>query len=113
MDVYNVRQLKNNPSEALRSATRGPVLVMKGDHPAAWILPPGLAEGEPETADLRLALAAALFREHALSLGRAAQLAGISLSEMISHLSRLGISINDEGDTKAEVESLEQWLASS
>ncbi len=113
MDTVNVRQLKNNPSEALRSAVKGPVLVMKGDRPTAWILNLGVG-GELNEPEVKLAVAVALFSDGALSLGRAARLAGIGAGEMISHLSRLGISIDRENqDVEADVETLEQWLASS
>ena len=59
MDVVNVRQLKNNPSEALRNAAKGPVLVRKGDRPTALIVSFG---GETAVADpdVKLALAVAL-----------------------------------------------------
>jgi len=113
MDVVNVRQLKNNPSEALRNAAKGPVLVMKGDSPTAWIL--GLGNGNvPDELELRLALAASLFRDRVLSLGRAAKLAGIGVGQMISHLSRLGLTIGDDDqDVEADIETIDQWLASS
>ena len=48
MDVVNVRQLKNNPSEALRNAAKAPVLVMKGDQPTALIVSFG---GDPAIGD--------------------------------------------------------------
>ncbi len=113
MDVVNVRQLKNNPSEALRNAEKGPVLVMKGDSPTAWIL--GLGNGNvPDDVELRLALAASLFKDRVLSLGRAARLAGVGVERMITHLSRLGLTIGNDGqDVEADVETIEQWLASS
>lgn len=114
MHCVNVRQLKNNPSEALRTAVEGPVLVLKGDLPEALLLHLGVGDA-PEDADLRLALAVALFKDGALSLGRAARLAGRPLTELVSHLSRLGIPVaaGDGDETAAELESLSAWLASS
>lgn len=114
MRCVNVRQLKNNPSEALRNAAEGPVLVLKGDLPEALLL--HLEAGEaPENADLRLALAVALFKGGALSLGRAARVAARPLAELVSHLSRLGIPVaaGDRAETADELESLDEWLASS
>jgi len=114
MHCVNVRQLKNNPSEALRSAAEGPVLVLKGDLPEALLL--HLEAGDaPEEADLRLALAVVLFKEGALSLGRAARVAARPLAELVSHLSRLGIPVaaGDRAETAAQLESLDEWLALS
>lgn len=110
MRSVNVRQLKNNPSEALRNAVDGPVLVLKGDRPDAVILHLDLAD--PRDADVRLALGAALLRSGSLSLGRAARVGGVSVGEMVSHLSRLGIPVVEEGGTE-DLETLEQWLGSS
>ncbi len=78
MKSVNVRQLKNNPSEALRSAAEAPVLVLKGDHPEALILHLDI-EGLPDEPDVLLALAAALYQSASISLGRAARLAGVTV----------------------------------
>jgi len=114
MHCVNVRQLKNNPSEALRSAVDGPVVVLKGNLPEAVLLhlEPG---GIPGEADLPLALAVALFKAGALSLGRAAKVASIPLADLIQHLSRLGIPIveADSEETATDLETLDEWLASS
>lgn len=114
MNCVNVRQLKHNPTEALRSAAEGPVLVLKGDSPEAVIL--HLEPGEaPEDADLRLALATALFKAGALSIGRAARVGGVEVSELVTHLSRLGIPVaqGDRAEAASDLETLEEWLASS
>jgi predicted HTH domain antitoxin len=114
MDCVNVRQLKNNPSEALRSATKGPVLVLKGDLPEAVIL--HLNPGQtPAEADLRLALAAALFKAGTLSMGRAARVAGVGVAGLVTHLSRLGIPVvqGDRAQAASDLETLDEWLASS
>ncbi len=114
MHSVNVRQLKNNPSEALRSAAEAPVLVLKGNHPEALLLHLDL-EQLPDKPDVLLALGAALFQGGSISLGRAARLARVSVVEMISHLSRLGAAVvqGDGADAKADLETLEAWLASS
>ena len=114
MNCVNVRQLKNNPSEALRSATKGPVLVLKGDLPEAVIL--HLESGDtPADADLRLALATALFKDGALSMGRAARVAGVGVAELLSHLSRLGIPVvqGERVEAVSDLETLDEWLESS
>lgn len=114
MQSFNVRQLKNNPSEALRSAVDGPVLVLKGDLPEAVLLHLGL-EDTPEDADVKLALAVALFKAGSLSLGRAARVASVPVADLVVHLSRLGLSIADQSveDATADLDSLDAWLASS
>ena len=114
MKAVNVRQLKNNPSEALRSAVREPVLVLKGDQPEALLVHVDF-EGIPEAPEVKLLLASALFKSGALSLGRAARLAGIPVSEIVTHLSRLGIAAvdGDRAEVVSDLETLDEWLASS
>ena len=93
MQATNVRALKKNPSQALRMAREtGPVLILKGDEPDALLVHLGesLAAAESE---IRPALAASLYREGYLSLGRAATVSGLSLSDFVSHLGSLGIDI--------------------
>ncbi|MDY7096163.1 MAG: UPF0175 family protein [Acidobacteriota bacterium] len=112
MHCVNVRQLKNNPSEALREAVEGPVLVLKGDLPEAVLL--HLETGDSaEDMDLRLALAVALFKSEALSLGRGARIAGLPVDDFVRHLSRLGVSVveGDEEQARSDLETLEGWLA--
>ncbi len=114
MDWVNIRKLKNNPSEALRNAEKGPVLVLKGDTPDALILHLGLGESSDD-ADVRLALATALFRAGTLSLGRAARVAETEIPELVTHLSRLGIPVveGDRDEVESDLETLTEWLASS
>ena len=108
MHCVNVRQLKNNPSEALRSAAEAPVLVMKGDLSEALLLHLEL-DDSPEDSDVRLALAVALFKAGTLSLGRAARVARLPLPELIRHLSRLGLSIADvtADEARRDLDSLD------
>ncbi len=114
MRCFNVRQLKNNPSEALRSAVDGPVLVLKGDLPEALLLHLQLQDS-PDGADVKLALAVALFKAGSLSLGRAARVASVPVPQLIRHLSRLGLSIANgtAEETRQDLDSLDAWLASS
>lgn len=114
MDCVNVRQLKNNPSEALRSASKGPVLVLKGDSPEAVLLHLDLGQS-PSDADLRLALATALFKAGSLSIGRAARVAQAGVAELVTHLSRLGIPVaeGERAESAMDYETLDEWLASS
>ncbi len=114
MYVVNVSGLKNNPSEALRAARDGLVVVMNRDQPDAVMI--GLHGGnllaEPGA---RAALAVALFRDGGLSLVRAAKMASMPLASFIAHLSRLGIPVVEQTDdeVKEDIETLDQWLASA
>ncbi len=108
----NVRELKKNPSLALRLARDGPVLILKGSEPEALLmhLDKSLAETE---AGLRPALAASLYNTGSVSLGKAARISGLSLSEFVDHLGSLGIEIvrRDE-TTNAEACDVSAWLTS-
>ena len=114
METVNVSGLKNNPSEALRKAHEDVVVVMHRDRPDAVMV--GIeALGALSFAGVKSALAAALFRDGALSLPRAAALAGMGVSAFASHLSRLGIAVIalDAQETKRDMDTLEAWLAAS
>ena len=114
MKTVNVSGLKNNPSEALRKAREDLVLVMNRNRPDALMV--NLERtGALDMAGVRTALATALFKEGELALSRAAAVADMTLSDFISHLSRLGISVIRQKATEVneDMESLDQWLASS
>ncbi|NOS87471.1 MAG: hypothetical protein HOP34_02835 [Methylococcaceae bacterium] len=76
MYATNVRNLKRNPSEALRHAELEPVLILKGNHPNALILNINSSLGDVAE-QLKPALAASLFKDRVLSLGAAAQVSGL------------------------------------
>ena len=114
METVNVSGLKNNPTEALRKSQNDVVVVMNRDHPDAIMV--GLASiGALDLAGVRAALATALFRDGNLSLARAARVAQIPLPGFIAHLSRLGIPVIQMSaeETGRDIETLDQWLASS
>ena len=104
MKTVNVRQLKNNPSEALRMARKAPVVVMKRDQPEALLFhleDEGLL-GEPS---VRLALATALYRSESVTLGRGARIAGIPLVDFMLHVTHEGIPVT-RGNAKTLREDL-------
>ena len=112
MHTTNVRELKKNPSLALRLAREGPVLIMKGNEPDALLvhLDKSLTETE---AGVRPALAASLYRDGSASLGKAAKMSGLALSEFISHLGSLGIDIvRPDETTDHETGDVSAWLSS-
>jgi predicted HTH domain antitoxin len=110
MYATNVRSLKKNPSEALRHAEQAPVLVMKGNEPNALIFNLKTSLGDINE-QLKPALAASLFKDRVLSLGAAAQISGLSLSEFIDHLTQLDIDVVlADRQTGKEMEILDKWL---
>jgi predicted HTH domain antitoxin len=114
MQTVNVTSLKNNPSEALRSARTDLVVVMNRDQPDAVMI--GLQSGkllsEPGA---RAALATALFRDGGLSLARGARMAQMPMVDFITHVSRLGIPVitHEAHEVTRDMDTLDQWLATS
>ena len=114
METVNVSGLKNNPTEALRKSQDDLVVVMNRDRPDALMV--GLAStGALDLAGVRAALATALFRDGHLSLARAARVAQMPLPGFMAHVSRLGIPVLEMSAVEVErdLETLDQWLASS
>ena len=112
MHTTNVRELKKNPSLALRLAKEGPVLILKGNEPNAVLmhLDGSLTETE---AGMRPALAASLYKSGSMSLGRAAKISRLSLSEFVGHLGSLGIEIVQQDETTHnEAGDISPWLKS-
>ena len=110
MKAVSVRQLKNNPSAALRDARDQPVMVLNRQRPEALLVHLGddslLAEP-----GVRSALAAALYKDGSMSLGSAASLSGRPIADFIAHLSRLGIPVVRGADTVGEdVATLDRWF---
>jgi predicted HTH domain antitoxin len=111
MKSVNVRQLKNNPSEALRMARKHPVVVMNRDQPEALLMH---LNDEKMLAEpgVRVALATALYKAESLSLGRAAKLARMVLVEFMQHVSRLGIPVvrGTAATVRQDANNLKAWL---
>ena len=112
MKTVNVRQLKNNPSEALRMARKAPVVVMNRDRPEAMLFhldDEGLL-GEP---GVRLAIATDLYRSEVVSPGRAAKIAGMPLEAFMVEMGRAGIPVIRGGakTLREDLKSLKAWRA--
>ena len=112
MQVFNVRQLKSNPSTALRSAKNEMVVVMNRDKPDALLIGFEQLAGLPDFAHVRQAMAVSLFKDRLISVGAAAKMAGESLGEMLTRLSRLGVAVvdYDEQALEQEVATGAAWL---
>jgi predicted HTH domain antitoxin len=114
MKAVNVRQLKNNPSEALREARKHPVVVLRRDQPEALLV--HLDDEELLTEPgVRGALATALYRDESLSLGHAARLAGLAVAEFMQHASRLGIPVVREraAGVREDAQAIAEWRKGS
>lgn len=114
MTAVSVRELKNNPSAALRNARREPVVVLKRNHPEAVLvhLSDDSLLGEP---GIRLAIATALYRSRSLSLGRAAEISELPIAEFMQHVSRLGIPVVDgnAASLREDIEAISTWMNAS
>ena len=112
MHATNVRNLKKNPSLALRLAEESPVLILKGNEPNAVIvhLDKTLVDAERS---VRPSLAASLFKDGTLSLGAASHLSEMPLQGFLLLLAELGIDVVKPDETTGhEAKDLDRWLAS-
>lgn len=111
MKAVSIRELKNNPSAALRDAqTDDLVVVMNRQQPQALLV--DLARlGTADLSGVKFALAVALFRQGNVSLGYAARIAGLSVSAMIERLGRMGIPIVnvDDRELDHDLSAIETW----
>ena len=110
MKAVSVRQLKSNPSAALRDAREQPVMVLNRHQPEALLvhLSDDSLLAEP---GIRLALAVALYKDESLSLGRAAEFSGETLADFVDHISRLGIPVVRGANTiREDMEALDERL---
>ena len=90
MHAVSVIGLKHNPADALRQAHSSPVVVLNRDQPDTVLI--GLEQGGMlQEAGVRAALATTLFRDGEFSLARAARVAEMDVSSLMSHLGRIGI----------------------
>ena len=113
MQAFNIRQLKNNPSTALRAAhDEDMVVVMNRDNPTALLVDLDKI-AMPDIDSVKMALAISLFKEGVISLGSSARMAKQSLSEMMNLLSSLSIPLtgNSAKDVKDDMSIVRQFLA--
>jgi PHD/YefM family antitoxin component YafN of YafNO toxin-antitoxin module len=122
MKTVTVRELsREGVSKAIRAAQVEPVLVSKNNEPAVWMVSAdALAHiamqhtGDQEIYRSTLqAVAVDLFDHDVLSMGRAAQLAGLPLGDFIDLCDRLHVPVLRESETGVaeEVDAFETWLA--
>jgi predicted HTH domain antitoxin len=91
MDTLTADELAAEPERLMADAERGePALVTKDGVPVMMTIP--LGQGL-EALQVRLELAVRLYDREQISVGTAAQIAGLSLSEMLQELSRRQIPV--------------------
>jgi predicted HTH domain antitoxin len=112
MQAFNNRQLKNNPSTALRAAHDDDmVVVMNRDNPTALLV--DLEKiATPDLDSVKVALAISLFKDGVISLGSAARMAKQNLSDMMTLLSSLDIPLtgNKAKEVKNDMTVVRQFL---
>jgi len=112
VQTISVRQLKSNPSTALRDARTDLVVVMNRDKPDAVMIGFEQLQGLADMTHVRQAMAVSLFKDGLVSVAAAARLAGESTADMLTRLAQLGIAVADyDAATLAdEVDTAAQWL---
>lgn len=91
MHTFTVRDLREHTGDLIRGAENGELSIVTKHGTPVFVAVPFdetlLREG------VSVALAIKLFDEERISLGRAAKLAGLSVSEMVDTLGRHGIAV--------------------
>jgi predicted HTH domain antitoxin len=110
MKTVNVRQLKNNPSDALRMARKAPVVVMNRDKPEAVLFHLD-DEGLLAEPGVRLAIATDLYKNDSVSLSRGAKIAGMPLEAFMVEMGRAGIPVvkGDAGTLREDLKNIDAW----
>jgi predicted HTH domain antitoxin len=122
MKAFSIKELaQGGASRVVREAENGPVIISRNNEPAALVLSfnelsrTAAQTGNADVYQNALALLAVkLFDDGALSLGRAAELGGMSLADFIDLNAALHVPIlrEPEHDVAAEVDAFEEWLSS-
>ena len=95
MQSFTIRDLRERPGELSREAEQGHLaLVTRHGHPLFVSVP---FSDELIQHGVGTALAESLYRDNAISLGKAAKLAGTPIADFAAHLSQLGIPVVDYG----------------
>ena len=113
MKAFSVRQLKSNPSTVLRAAEADAMaLVTSHQQPTALVVALDRL-GIPDTAAVRSGLALSLFRSGSISVGSAAQIAGLPLPRFLEILSSLKIPVVEgtAAELEDELAQARSWLA--
>ena len=112
MQTVSIRELKTNPSVAMRGARDDMVVVTNRGEPDAVLVGFSQLGGVADLPHLRQAIAVNLFENGALSVAAAATLAGEPLGAMLSRLAALGIPVVDysAAELADEAAFAQAWL---
>ncbi len=105
MKAYSVRDLKEFPGRVVGNAEAGHLgLVTKHGDPVFVALP---MTDEVLEYGVHVAFAVYLYKEHILSIGKAAKIAKMSLESFMSLLAKLNVAIVDysASELRAEIEN--------
>lgn len=104
METFTIRDLRERTGELVRGAEEGKLSIVTKHGQGVFVAMP--FDEAMLRSGVRVALAVKLFDEEALSLGKAAKLAGVSQSEFINHLGALRIPL-----ARYEADELAQEVA--
>ncbi len=103
MHTLTFDQVRNRPQDLMAEARQGtPAMVVDNGQPVFMAVPMGQGM---DAREVRLELALGLFDHEQVSIGVAASIAGISISEMIDELGKRQISVirYEEGELEEEM----------
>ncbi len=89
MDTFTVRDLRERTGELIRDAESGELAVITKHGKPVFVAVPFTKE--VVTSGVLFVLAAKLFQDDLLSIGKAARFAGCSIPEFIDYLGKVGI----------------------
>lgn len=93
MENFTVRDLRERTGELVRACEQGRLsLLTKRGRPLCVTVP---LDETLIRQGVAVALAVQLVREHTVSMGRAAKVAGMALEEFMEHLGALGVPVID------------------
>jgi len=91
METFTIRDLRERTGELVRDAEAGKLSIVTKHGLGVFVAMP--FDEDMLRTGVRVALAVKLFDEEALSLGKAAKLAGVTQGEFINHLAALKIPL--------------------
>jgi len=91
MQTFSIRELRDHTGDLVQAAESGKLSIVTRHGQPVFVAVP--FDEELLRGGVALALATKLFDEEAISLGKAARLAGMSLPDFIDHLGRLRIPV--------------------
>lgn len=91
METFTIRDLRERTGELVRGAEAGKLALVTKHGEGVFVAMP--FDEALVRSGVRVALAVKLFDEEAISVGRAAKLAGVSRIEFINHLGALRIPL--------------------